>query len=435
MLTESANEVNMKLEFLEAHQTEQLSACRLSLILGVYTSNNKIERYLRVARAVLNVENAFFTFHNEPYIWVANEDSDFKAASVPHKLSLSPYFGNQLIVSETHKNYEKFSQYMAEIGIKHQRLLCYDFKLEDDDSIAHVYFYDDKDTRFTSKQQALLEELSSGLVTILARKSESQDYYELYEQERALNFSKTKFFQVIAHDLRAPFHGLIGFSDVLANERETLSDDGIQDIADYLHDTLQSTYSLLENLLNWAMAEGGRFVYHPINFKLKQTTKIVYDVLKPLAVNKNIQLIENVAEDLSVFADMNMVTSVIQNLVSNALKFTRTDGSGKVSIVAHPVGKNIEIIIHDTGLGMTQSQIEQLFEPQIKASIKGTIGERGTGLGLVLCKRFVDLNHGKISVSSKTGEGTTFIVALPAAKNTHQTLVCPEIKQDKIKIS
>jgi len=91
---------------------------------------------------------------------------------------------------------------------------------------------------------------------------------------------------------------------------------------------------------------------------------------------------------LSVFADMNMVTSVIQNLVSNALKFTRTDGSGKVSIVAHPVGKNIEIIIHDTGLGMTQSQIEQLFEPQIKASIKGTIGERGTGLGLVLCKRF-----------------------------------------------
>ena len=159
-------------------------------------------------------------------------------------------------------------------------------------------------------------------MTILERKSESQDYYELYEQERALNFSKTKFFQVIAHDLRAPFHGLIGFSDVLANERETLSEEGVQDIADYLHDTLQSTYSLLENLLNWAMAEGGRFVYHPINFKLKQTTKIVYDVLKPLAVNKNIQLIENVAEDLSVFADMNMVTSVIQNLVSNALKFT-----------------------------------------------------------------------------------------------------------------
>ena len=106
----------MKLEFLEAHQTEQLSACQLSLILGVYTTDNKIERYLRVARAVLNVENAFFTFHNEPYIWVADESSDFKAASIACKLSLSPYFGNQCIVSEMHKNYEKFSQYMVEIG-------------------------------------------------------------------------------------------------------------------------------------------------------------------------------------------------------------------------------------------------------------------------------------------------------------------------------
>jgi signal transduction histidine kinase len=424
----------MKLEFLESHQTEQLSACRLSLILGVYSQDNKIERYLRVARAILNVDNAFFSFHNEPYAWVAHCDCDFVAASLSQKPHDLPNFKNHLTVENTHPNYQQFSCYLQALGIQHKRLICYDFKFEDNESIAHVYFYDDGSENFTSKQQLLLEELSSGLVTILQRKSESQDYYELYEQERALNFSKTKFFQVIAHDLRAPFHGLIGFSDVLANERDTLNEDNIQNIADYLHDTLQSTYSLLENLLNWAMSEGGRFVYHPINFKLKQTTKIVYDVLQPLAVNKNIQLVENVAEDLTVFADMNMVTSILQNLVSNALKFTQTDGSGKVTILAQPVRNRIEIIIHDTGLGMTQAQIEQIFEPQLKASIKGTIGEQGTGLGLVLCKRFVDLNHGEISVSSQTGKGTTFIVALPAAKNAYQSLVGTDLKSDKVKI-
>ncbi|ELW82847.1 MULTISPECIES: sensor histidine kinase [Acinetobacter] len=424
----------MKIEFLDSHQTEQLSACRLSLILGAYTPDNKIERYLKIVRAILNVENAFFSFHNEPYAWVANSECDFVAAYLSPKPNLLPDFQNTLIVEGTHPSYPECSDYITEIGLSHTRLIAYDFRLQDSESIAHVYFYDHQSENFSAKQKLLLEELSDDLVTILQRKSESQDYYELYEQERALNFSKTKFFQVIAHDLRAPFHGLIGFSDVLANERETLDEENIHSIAQYLHDTLQSTYALLENLLNWAMSEGGRFVYHPINFKLKQTTKIVYDVLQPLAVNKNIQLIENVADDLTVFADMNMVTSIIQNLVSNALKFTQTDGLGKVTISAQPVGNRIEIIIHDTGLGMTQAQIEQVFEPQLKASIKGTIGEQGTGLGLVLCKRFVDLNHGQISVSSQKGEGTTFVVALPAAKNAHQSLLDTDLKSDKVKI-
>ncbi|WP_275423946.1 histidine kinase dimerization/phospho-acceptor domain-containing protein, partial [Acinetobacter baumannii] len=94
-----------------------------------------------------------------------------------------------------------------------------------------------------------------------------EELNELYEQQVALNSSKTKFFSIISHDLRAPFHGLLGFSEVLAKERETLDESSIQNIADYLYDTSQSTYNLLESLLTWAMAEGGRFVYHPINFK------------------------------------------------------------------------------------------------------------------------------------------------------------------------
>ena len=136
----------------------------------------------------------------------------------------------------------------------------------------------------------------------------------MYEQQSALNFSKTKFFQIIAHDLRAPFHGLLGFSEVLAQERDSLDEASIQNIADYLHDTTQSTYSLLESLLNWAMAEGGRFVFHPINFQLKQASKIVFDVLNGLAIKKKIQLIEDVPEEIKVFVCKNNIYPLIFRL-------------------------------------------------------------------------------------------------------------------------
>jgi signal transduction histidine kinase len=270
---------------------------------------------------------------------------------------------------------------------------------------------------FSQDQIQMVQELFASLMKHIELKIDYAELKEMYEQQSALNFSKTKFFQIIAHDLRAPFHGLLGFSEVLAQERGSLDEDSIQNIADYLHDTTQSTYSLLESLLNWAMAEGGRFVFHPINFQLKQASKIVFDVLNGLAIKKKIQLIDAVPEEIKVFADINMVTSVIQNLVSNALKFTHMDGSGVVKISAEVTSKGVEIAIQDTGLGMTSQQIEQLFQPRLTVSFKGTDGEKGMGLGLVLCKRFVEINQGEIQVQSKEGEGTLFKVTLPQAES------------------
>ncbi|ENV32112.1 sensor histidine kinase [Acinetobacter gerneri] len=417
----------MRSQLKAIDQPDQLSACKFSLLLGVYTTDNKIERYLRVARGILDINNAMFSFHDEPYFWSASEQCDFIAYIAANRKKLSPYFQGHLMIDQSHENYGKLSLYMHNLGAEHKRLLCFDIKLDTGESIGQVTFFDDRDDEFTQKKKDLLEELTSGLISILQRRSESENFYELYEEQRALNYSKTKFFQIIAHDLRAPFHGLIGFSDVLAHERESLDAESLQNIADYLHDTIYSTYNLLENLLNWAIAEGGRFVYHPINFKVKQASQIVYDVLNTLAVKKNIELIETIPADLTVFADINMITSVIQNLVSNALKFTKTDGTGKVIISACQTDQGVEITVQDTGLGMNEAQIKSVFEPQIKASYKGTIGERGTGLGLVLCKRFVDMNKGHISVSSKKGCGTTFKVSLPKANATHQVLLTKDL--------
>ena len=157
----------------------------------------------------------------------------------------------------------------------------------------------------------------------------------------------------------------------------------------------------------------GRFVYHPINFELSQSVKIVCNVLNSLAVKKNIQLRNEVPEGLKIYADINMVTSVIQNLVSNALKFTQTDGSGAVILRAAESEAGVSLSIQDTGLGMTRHQIEQLFQPKLTVSVKGTAGEKGTGLGLILCKEFVEKHGGKIWAESEEGKGSTFYFTIP----------------------
>lgn len=405
----------MNIQLLEiGSETEQLSACRLSLLLGITSPQNQIVSFLKLAQHLLGVKYAVLQFHNEPYAWVLTHKG-LKAYACS---SLFPRINTQAYVDEQHPEYANFVTKVSTFSlVARPRVLVLNLQNSQGDSMGHVAFFDDQTTAFTQDQIQMLQELFDSLIKHVELKIDHAELKEMYEQQSALNLSKTKFFQIIAHDLRAPFHGLLGFSEVLAQERDSLDESSIQNIADYLHDTTQSTYSLLESLLNWAVAEGGRFVFHPINFQLKQASKIVFDVLNGLAIKKRIQLIDAVPDDIKVFADINMVTSVIQNLVSNALKFTHMDGSGVVKISAEVACNGVEIAIQDTGLGMTSQQIEQLFQPRLTVSFKGTDGEKGMGLGLVLCQRFVELNQGEIQVYSKEGEGTLFKVTLPQAES------------------
>ena len=411
----------MGLKLLKVDHADQLSACKISILLGVMTPKSQVEGFLKFARGILGSKYAIIAFHNEPYIWHSSP-LGFSAFHAHKDASLLSYFDGKTSLGAQHKNYHAFSEHIKQLGVDHGRIIAFNLLINDKDSIGQVVLFDELSTPFNEENLELVYEFSMSLIRIIETRAEYDELKELYEQQSALNFSKTKFFQIIAHDLRAPFHGLLGFSEVLAEERDTLSDSSIQDIAEYLHDTANSTYNLLESLLAWAMAEGGRFVYHPINFQVKQVAKIVTSVLNTLALQKNIKLIEEIPDDLKVYADINMITSVVQNLVSNALKFTHVDGTGCVYIQASKCEKGVEIRIRDTGLGMTQEQIDGLFQPDIKVTLKGTSGEKGAGLGLVLCKRFVDLNHGEITVQSQKGAGTTFSVILPKATNSYQNL-------------
>lgn len=420
----------MEMQVLRIDQADQLSACRLSLMLGLNSENDLIKRYLDFTTKLLKSGKAILSFHEEPYFWYSDSRS-IHAIPKTESIDITAFHHcNHIDLNE--QVFNCLSKLPSFINTTHQRILAINLQKTDQESIGFALFFDDEADGFDLDLVDLVKTYSTGFVKHVELKFNFEELNELYEQQAALNFSKTKFFSIIAHDLRAPFHGLLGFSEVLAKERETLDDSSVQNIADYLYETSQSTYNLLESLLNWAMAEGGRFVYHPISFNLKQVTTIVKNILNTFALKKNIQLIDNVANDLKVYADINMITSLIQNLVSNALKFTQVDGTGKVIIDAMQVEDNIEIMIRDTGMGMSESQLSDIFQPRITVSFRGTEGEKGAGLGLALCKRFVDLNLGTVSVTSKEGEGTVFTVTLPIAQNVSEIHVENQVNEEKL---
>ncbi|MCH7336485.1 HAMP domain-containing sensor histidine kinase [Acinetobacter sp. NIPH 2699] len=406
----------MAIQLLELQQAEKLSACKISLSLGLNTEQNLIEQFLQFNCKLMQASSALLAFHQEPYLWHRCPEKLQAVDSTKIAKSLNTLFVNDDLIDHQHPRYPTLLAFLNVFKRKVQSAIALPLRHPDQTSLGYVVLFDEDVQAFSELQKQLLQAQCINFMQQLELKFNHDELKELYEQEAALNVSKTKFFSIISHDLRAPFHGLLGFSEILAKERDTLDESSIQNIADYLHETSQSTYNLLESLLNWAMAEGGRFVYHPINFKLRQITNIVTDILKTLALKKHIELVNEVDENLTVYADMNMITSVIQNLVSNALKFTDVDSAGKVFIRAKIKDNHVEICIKDTGLGMTQEQIKDLFQPRITVSLKGTAGEKGAGLGLALCKRFVEMNLGEISASSKEGEGTLFTVLLPAAR-------------------
>lgn len=402
---------------LTPQQQEQLLACPYALLLGLNTDNNLIERLLNFARKLLKVDNGLLCFGSEPLMWHAHSKGLTAQNQVQHALfaMVSEYQLIDQSQAQHRTQYDAFSAQLNKMGFIHSRFVALNLMRSDGKSLGFAVWFDQNTQAFDASHVELLQEYCGSFMRHIEMKFNFEQLSDLYEQQCAQNYSKTKFFSIIAHDLRAPFHGLLGFSEVLAKERDSLDESSVQNIADYLYDTTQSTYNLLESLLNWAMSEAGRFVHHPVSFELKQISQIVCDVLGSLALKKQIQLIDEVPEGVRLYADINMLTSVLQNLVSNALKFTPVHGHGVVRIQAmHYNDSMVEFVVNDNGLGMTALQMQNVFNPQLKVSFKGTSGETGAGLGLTLCKRFVDLNQGVIMVESEENQGTTFRVRLPA---------------------
>lgn len=227
-----------------------------------------------------------------------------------------------------------------------------------------------------------------------------------------LNAMKDKFFGIIAHDLKNPFNIIFGFTEILLHEFDTLSrEDKLRFIRE-IDKSSRQTFKLLENLLYWSRSQTGRMDFKPKVLNLTWMIKETFSVFESLAKNKNISLSTNATDDVEAFGDEEMIKTVLRNLISNGIKFTNS--GGKVSVLLKSIDGNKEITVEDTGVGIKEETKEKLFSIENVSTSDGTHGEKGTGLGLILCKEFVEKNGGTIRVESEIGKGSKFIFTIPS---------------------
>ncbi len=236
------------------------------------------------------------------------------------------------------------------------------------------------------------------------------------EKEKALeeaNKAKDKFFSIIAHDLKSPFNAILGLSDLLIQEIDNFSEEEIKEYASGINSASESAFQLLQNLLQWSRSQNGRIEFEPANHDLNKLARQVINVNKHRADSKQILLEKIIPPALTVFADWNMLYTVLHNLLTNAIKFT--PHGKKVIIEAFKVSDNTEIHVKDEGVGIPKDYVKKIFNIDNDYRRPGTNNEKGTGLGLVLCKEFVEKHQGKIWVNSKQGYGSDFAFTLPDA--------------------
>lgn len=272
---------------------------------------------------------------------------------------------------------------------------------------------------FASRRNKKVNELLAQRNLEILRQQEelAKSNQEIIRQRDALkksNADKDKFFSIVAHDLKSPFTSMLGFSEILAEEYNSLNDIERHEMATDIHSSIKTGFNLLENLLAWGSLQIGRFEFAPNKIELKWEVDEVLKLIQTIAMHKKIGIYNEVDARITVEADANMLHSVLRNLISNALKYTNSGGKIRISATVTAEDGMIQVAVTDTGIGMNQEDIEKLFSPVIGFSTKGTANETGTGLGLLLCSEMIAKHGGHISVQSSQGKGSAFLFTLPA---------------------
>jgi len=238
---------------------------------------------------------------------------------------------------------------------------------------------------------------------------------EQAENLEILNASKDKFFSIIAHDLRNPFNTIFGFADLIIKNIDKYDKDKIKELVETIRTSSKNTFTLLENLLTWARMQTGDIEYKPEIIDLRILFMNAVTMVEAQAMQKNITINQAYNNCSEIYGDNNMISTVLRNLLTNAIKYTN-DG-GLIFISSSHNGHFCEISVKDNGVGIPTQSIEKLFRVDSKFNTKGTSNERGTGLGLILCKEFVEKHGGSIMLKSGEGVGSEFLFTLPVASN------------------
>lgn len=222
--------------------------------------------------------------------------------------------------------------------------------------------------------------------------------------------TKDRFLSIIAHDLKNPFNSLLGFADLAYNDFDEITDNEKKSYLNVIRQSGQHIYALLDNLLSWSRAQSGRIDFYPEPVSLTEIIENAVELVRSSADNKQIALFSDFSRDVIVKADKNMLSTILRNLLTNAIKFTSNGGS--VTVSSRINHKKVTVSVTDTGIGMNAEELDKLFKLDGGLKNEGTANESGTGLGLILCQEFMSLHKSKIEVESTPGKGSTFSFSL-----------------------
>jgi signal transduction histidine kinase len=293
---------------------------------------------------------------------------------------------------------------------------------------AHVFIKDNKmlivggaDTLQLLDQNSSMHRLNSQISNLqrelLKEKHTLQNTLEqLNEANAALKEAiaiKDKFFSIIAHDLRSPFNSIIGLSHLLLDQVKINDLEGIDTYAQIILNSSNSAMDLLSNLMEWSRSQTGRMDFRPEDFDFFFIVKNVIELMQSTANHKSIQIESTIPPDIFVYADKAMTSTVLRNLISNAIKFTQPNGH--IALKSSILENEVVISVIDNGVGISEDRVDKVFKISEGYITQGTADEKGTGLGLILCKEFIEKNSGKIWVESTVGVGTAFYFSIPLA--------------------
>jgi signal transduction histidine kinase len=242
-------------------------------------------------------------------------------------------------------------------------------------------------------------------------KQQNEKLKQSEKQLKELNTTKDKLFSIIAHDLRSPFNSILGFSEPLdETEKDAFNKESAHNL-EIINATAKKTLALLDNLLNWAKSQIGQINYEPERIILSSVILEIIEISNPTAQIKNITINYSQLNNIEVFADPNLFKSILLNLICNAIKFTHNNG--RIDIEAKLISKQVEISVTDNGVGMSQEILNKLFKIDSGITLNGTANEKGSGLGLLICKEFVEKHGGRIWVESEIRKGSRFVFTIP----------------------
>lgn len=258
-----------------------------------------------------------------------------------------------------------------------------------------------------------LEILGNHIIKLLELRISIKELEKTKQSLIELNTSKNKLFSIIGHDLRGPIGGFKDLVEFLLKDFNLNDSESLVEILKMIQKSSNSTYDLLENLLTWAKSQLNEVVFNPEIIDLNELVSTIHNLFSEATRNKGINLLNNIPEKYTICADKNMLSTVIRNLISNAIKFSSEGMNIKIKV--DKIKDEIIIKVIDEGVGIKQENLEKLFKENEFFTTYGTNGEKGTGLGLTLCKEFVKRHHGKIWVESEYNKGSIFSFSLPTS--------------------